>query len=48
MQPLTINIQQQHLYAAASLGCLVLVLLALISSQKRKQVSIAAINDIPV
>lgn len=47
MKPLTINIRQQDLYAAASLGCLVLVLLALISSQKRKQVSLAAISDIP-
>ena len=37
LQPLTINIQQQNLYIAAGLGVLVLVLLAIISSIKRKR-----------
>lgn len=45
-QPITINIRQQDLYAAATLGCLVLVLLALISSQKQKKISLAVISDI--
>jgi hypothetical protein len=45
MTPLTINISQQNLYAAASLGCLVLVLLAIISSQKQKKISQSVLND---
>jgi hypothetical protein len=46
MQPLTINIHKYNLYAAAGLGCLVLVLLALISSQKQKKISQTAIAGI--
>ena len=45
-QPITIAISEQNLYIAACLGVLVLVVLAVISSIKKKQVSQSAINNI--
>ena len=45
-QAITIDISEQNLYIAAGLGVLVLVLLAVISSIKRKQISQSAINNI--
>lgn len=46
ISPITININQQNIYSAAALGCLVLVSLAVISSQKRKQTSQHAANQL--
>jgi len=37
LQPLTITIQQQNIYIAAGLGVLVLVLLGVISSVKKRR-----------
>lgn len=45
-QPITIAVREQNLYIAAGLGVLVLVLLAVISSIKRKQISQSAISNI--
>lgn len=42
--PITININQNNIYAAATLGCLVLVLLAVISSQKHKKITQHQLN----
>ncbi len=42
--PIVININPQNLYIAAGLGILVLIMLAVISSIKTKQISQAAIN----
>jgi len=46
ISPITININKQNIYSAATLGCLVLVLLAVISSQKRKQTSQLVSNQL--
>jgi hypothetical protein len=46
IQPITIAVREQNLYIAAGLGLLVLVVLAVISSIKKKQVSQSAINNI--
>jgi hypothetical protein len=42
--PIPINISQKNIYAAAILGCLVLVLLAVISSQKYKKITQQGLN----
>jgi hypothetical protein len=44
--PILININQTNLYAAAMLGCLVLVLLAVISSQKNKKITQHSLNEL--
>ena len=46
IKPIPININQNNIYAAAALGCLVLVLLAVISSQKHKKITQHQLNGL--